>query len=121
MSIIRNFPAISILLCLFAGIISSGLKGKIARYVNTLLILTVAVLSFFTLGYTLYTGEAFVYVMGKFPAPWGNEIRAGVLEAFLALFFSVIMLLSLWGGKKKLDEEVDAGKIFLYYVLIIGK
>ncbi len=117
MSIIRNFAAISILLCLFAGIISSGLKGKIARYVNTLLILTVAVLSFFTLGYTLYTGEAFVYVMGKFPAPWGNEIRAGVLEAFLALFFSVIMLLSLWGGKKKLDEEVDAGKIFLYYVL----
>lgn len=117
MDFIRNFPAISILLCLFAGIISSGLKGKAARYLNTILILVVAALSACTLMYTYSTGEAFVYVMGKFPAPWGNEIRAGVLEAFMALFFCIIMLLSLWGGKKKLDDEVDSGKTFLYYVL----
>lgn len=55
--------------------------------------------------------------MGKFPAPWGNEIKAGVLEAFIALFFSIIMLLSMWGGIKKLGDEVEDGKVFLYYVL----
>ena len=38
------------------------------------------------LRYTMVRG-AFTYVMGEFPAPWGNEIRAGVLEALLALFF----------------------------------
>lgn len=117
MDMIRNFPAISILLCLFAGIITSGLKEKAARRLNLVLILVVTVLSAGTLVYTLQTGEAFVYVMGKFPAPWGNEIRAGVLEALMALFFCIIMLLSLCGGRKKLAEEVEEGKRFLYYVL----
>lgn len=118
MDFVQNFPAVSILLCLFAGIISSGLGRKAARYVNIVLLLVVIVLSICTLGYTLGTGESFVYVMGRFPAPWGNEIRAGVLEAFMALFFCIIMLLSLEGGKKKLREEVEEGKIFLYYVLM---
>lgn len=81
------------------------------------MILIVIFLSFCTLGYVLGTGEAYVYVMGKFPAPWGNEIKAGVLEAFIALFFSIIMLLSMWGGIKKLGDEVEDGKVFLYYVL----
>lgn len=117
MDFIQNFPAVSILLSLFAGIISSGLKSRAARCVNTALILIVSFLSICTLGYTMCTGEAFIYVMGKFPAPWGNEIRAGVLEAFMALFFCIIMLLSLAGGRKKLKDEVDEGKMFLYYVL----
>lgn len=117
MDFVQNFPAISILLCLFAGIISSGLKSKAAKYVNIALIIVVAVLSACTLFYVLDTGEAFVYVMGKFPAPWGNEIRAGVLEAFMALFFCIIMLLSMFGGRKKLVDEVEESKTFLYYVL----
>lgn len=118
MDLIRNFPAIAILLCLFAGIISSGFhKGNTARYINLGLILIVAALNACTLWYTLHTKEAFVYVMGKFPAPWGNEIRAGVLEAALALFFCIIMLLSICGGVKKLIGEVEEGKRFLYYVL----
>lgn len=118
MNFVWNFPAISILLCLFAGIISSGLKKRAARWVNTVLISTVGFLSLCTLLYVLSTGEAFVYVMGMFPAPWGNEIRAGVLEAFTALFFCIIMLLSLAGGRKKLADEVEEGKTFLYYVLM---
>lgn len=117
MDLIQNFPCISIMLCLFAGIISSGLRGKAARWVNIVLLVIVTVLSACTLFYTLSTGESFVYVMGKFPAPWGNEIRAGVLEAGMALFFCIIMLLSLLGGQHKLLKEVEEDKIFLYYVL----
>ncbi|MDE7048200.1 MAG: sodium:proton antiporter [Lachnospiraceae bacterium] len=118
MNFVQNFPAVSILLCLFAGIISSGLKKKAARFVNTVLISIVGFLSLCTLIYVMGTGESFVYVMGMFPAPWGNEIRAGVLEAFTALFFCIIMLLSLAGGRKKLADEVEEGKTFLYYVLM---
>lgn len=117
MDIIRNFPCISIMLCLFAGIISSGLRDKAAMWINTLLLTVNVGLSICTLLYTLFIGEPFVYVMGKFPAPWGNEIRAGILEALLALFFCVIMLLSLFGGRHKLLEEVEEGKTYLYYVL----
>ncbi len=117
MDFVQNFPAVSILLCLFAGIISSGLKKNAARRVNKALLLTEIVLNACVLFYTVRTGEAYVYVMGKFPAPWGNEIRAGVLEALTALFFCIIMLLSLEGGRKKLADEVEEGKTFLYYVL----
>ena len=117
MDIVCNFPAVSILLCLFGGIISSGLKQVAARIINAVLILTVIVLSATTFVYTLATGSSFVYVMGRFPAPWGNEIRAGMLETFMATFFGIIMLLSLLGGEKKLHDEVEEEKIFLYYVL----
>ena len=117
MDFVQNFPCISIMLCLFAGIISSGLRDKAAMWVNTILLVINTVLSALTLTYTLATGEPFVYVMGRFPAPWGNEIRAGVLEALLALFFCIIMLLSLIGGRYKLVEEVEEGKRYLYYVL----
>lgn len=117
MDLVQNFPCFSIILCLFAGIISSGLRDKAALRVNTILLVIVTFLSGATLLYTLGTGEAFVYVMGKFPAPWGNEIRAGVLEALTALFFCIIMLLSLLGGRHKLLQEVEAGKTYLYYVL----
>lgn len=117
MDFIRNFPAIAILLCLFAGIITSGLKQKAARILNTVLICIELVLNGCILFYTVITGEAFVYVMGKFPAPWGNEIRAGVLEGMMGFFFCVIMLLSMLGGKKKLFDEVEESKMSLYYVL----
>lgn len=117
MNFVQNFPAISILLCLFAGIISSGLKRKAARGLSRALLIAELFLNGSTLLYVLGTGEAFVYVMGKFPAPWGNEIRVGVLEALVALFFCIIMFLSLEGGVKKLADEVEEGKTYLYYVL----
>ena len=117
MDFVQNFPCISIILCLFAGIISSGLRDKAAMWLNAALLTANTLLSAFTLTYTLSIGQPFVYVMGKFPAPWGNEIRAGALEALMALFFCVIMLLSLFGGRQKLVEEVEEGKTYLYYVL----
>ena len=117
MDFVRNFPCISIMLCLFAGIISSGLREKAAMWINTILLMINIVLNAFTLVYTLMLGDSFVYVMGKFPAPWGNEIRAGVLEALMALFFCIIMLLSLLGGRHKLLEVVEEDKTYLFYVL----
>lgn len=118
MEFVKNFPAISILACMFCGIISSGLSGKKARALNLVLTVTVGILSVFTLIYSVNLGESVVYVMGKFPAPWGNEIRFGVLESFMALFFSIIMLLSILGGRHKIDHEVAEQKQFLYYVLL---
>ena len=118
MDMIRSFPGMSIMLCLFAGIISSGMKRKAACYLNSALILAVTAMNAAVLYYTVVTKEAFVFVMGKFPAPWGNELRAGMLEAAVAVLFCVIMLLSVWGGRKKLDEEVETGKHNLYYVLL---
>ena len=79
MDFIRNFPAIAILLCLFAGIITSGLKQKAARILNTVLICIELVLNGCTLFFFFFSGEACVYVMGEFPVPCGGAIRACVL------------------------------------------
>jgi multicomponent Na+:H+ antiporter subunit D len=62
--------------------------------------------------------EPFTFMMGHFPAPWGNEIRAGLLEAGMALFFCIVMLLSLKGGEEHMDLEIEEEKANLYYIMI---
>lgn len=118
MDFICNFPFFSILLSLFSGTICSVLPRNAAKVVNRAVILIVGGLSAVLLVYLLGTGESFVYWMGHFPAPWGNEIRAGVLEAGTALFFCIIMYLSMAGGAHKLYGEVTESKHNLYYILI---
>lgn len=118
MEIIRNFPCLSILLAMFSAIISSALKGNGARCLNTFVVTAVGCLSAATLYLTYTTGESYVYVMGHFPAPFGNEIRFGSLEAGMALFFCVIMLFSLNGGRRKIQVEIDPGKENLYYIMV---
>ena len=115
---VQNFPCFSIVLCMFAGIVSSALKGKGAKILNICTLLAVTVMSAMVLLYVHGTGESYIYVMGTFPAPWGNELRIGVLEAAMALFFCVIMLLSLMGGEHKVQEEVEPEKLKLYYIMI---
>lgn len=118
MELIRNFPCLSILLAMFSAIISSALKGTGARRLNTFVVTAVGALSACTLYMTMVTGQSYVYVMGHFPAPLGNEIRFGSLEAGMALFFCVIMLLSLNGGRRKIRLEIDPNKENLYYIMV---
>ena len=92
MDFIRNFPMFSVVLSLFSGVLCTMLSGKKARiytiiYECILLVMVAAVLR-----YTVVTGEAFTYVLGEFPAPWGNELRAGTLEASIAVLFIAVML-----------------------------
>ena len=117
MDFVQNFPFFSIILSMFSGIISSVLPKRVAKWVNTIMICLVGALSLILLFYVIGTGSSYTYMMGHFPAPWGNEIRVGVLEAGMALFFCIIMLLSLLGGRKKLNEEVEESKHSLYYIL----
>lgn len=117
MSFVQNFPFFSIILSMLSGIVSSVLPARAAKRLNTCLIAAVGLMSGILLWHLSKTGEPFVYWMGHFPAPWGNEIRAGVLEAGMAMFFCIIMLLSMMGGRKKLLGEVEYSKHNLYYIL----
>lgn len=117
MDFVCNFPALSIVLCLMSAIVSSALKGKAAKWLNTVLLVTVLGLSVCVLFYTMKTGDFFVYTMGKFPAPWGNEIRAGILEGLMATFFCIIMILSVIGGRKYFYEDVEESRQNLYFIM----
>ena len=118
MDFIRNFPFFSIILCMFSGIISSVLDGKKARNICFACVSVVMVLSAAVLFYTVKTGTAFTYMMGHFPAPWGNEIRAGILEGVLATTFSVILLFSLVSAYHRTAEDIEETKPNLFYLLI---
>ena len=118
MELVRNVPFFCIMLSMFSGILSSVLPGKAARRLNAAMVTAVTILSAWLLQYLLASGiDSYTYMMGHFPAPWGNELRVGVLEAGMALFFSIIMLLSLLGGRKKLFDEVEVSKHNIYYIL----
>jgi len=118
MEFVQNVPFLSIMLSMFSGTVSSVLPGKYARWLNTVMLSIVAGLSAWLVIFLVQSGiGSYTYRMGHFPAPWGNELRAGVLEAGMALFFCVIMLLSLLGGRKKLDGEVEHSKHNIYYIL----
>ena len=117
MAFVQNVPFFSIMISMFSGIVSSVLPGKAAKWLNTAAITVIGCMSAWLLGYMLQVGGSYTFMMGHFPAPWGNEIRAGALEAGMALAFCVIMLLSMLGGRKKLNEEVEHSKHNIYYIL----
>ena len=119
MALVQNFPFLSIILTLSGGVICSVLKGHGARKYSTFILCTVLIGSLLTLAHVLSTGEAYVYMMGHFPAPWGNEIRVGVLETMMAALFSGIMLLSLMGGMHHIFEDTEDTKSNLYFTLVM--
>ena len=107
MQFVQNVPFFSIMLCMVSGICSAMLPGRVAKWVTAGLAAAVAALNLWLTLFMWGYGESYVYWMGHFPAPWGNELRAGVLEPTLAVVFSLIMLLSVLGGMRKLTEQVD--------------
>ena len=99
MDFICNFPLFTIVLSLFSGVLCTMLKGRTAKYYTLIYEAVLIVMLAEVLRYTSANGD-FTYVMGEFPAPWGNEIRAGVLEALMAMSFMVIMMSSILAGWK---------------------
>ena len=118
MLLVQNVPFFSIMLSMISGTVSSVLPAKYARRINVVMICIVTAMTAWLLSFLITSGiGSYTYMMGHFPAPWGNELRIGTLEAVVALFFCVIMLLSLLGGRKKLDGEVEYSKHNIYYIL----
>lgn len=118
MDFVQNFPFFSILLSLGSGVLTSIMSKRVARLWNAFILVVITAMSAALFVYMLKVQQPYTFMMGHFPAPWGNEIRAGVLEAGMALFFCMIMLLSLIGGQEHLDAEIEDTKINLYYIMI---
>lgn len=105
-------------MCLAGGVSCSVLDGKKARRLTISLITLIFVMSALVLAFSLGQTESYTFMMGHFPAPWGNELRIGVLEALMAVFFCMIMLLSILGGGRFIECDLLDTKLNLFYVLI---
>lgn len=117
MDIIQSFPLFNIVMSLMSGVISSLLPRRKAKALSLALVGVVGIMNSIVLWHVSVHGQ-YTYMMGHFPAPWGNEIRVGVLEAVLAVFFCVIMFLSLLGGERYLDTDIEETKANLYFTMI---
>ena len=118
MELWQNLPFFSILIPLASAAFTSIMPGRFARRTAAGVITVVCVLSCLLIGKMASYGASFTFMMGHFPAPWGNEIRAGMLEAVCALAFALIMLLSVLGGMKKAQSQIAEDKQNLYYIML---
>lgn len=118
MPFVANFPFFCIILTMVGGIISSVLKGRKAYLLNVFVISCCLVLSSTLLLYMTVNPEAITFMMGHFPAPWGNEIRFGPFEAIMATTITVVMLLVVICEKQSVIDKVNSGKINLFYLLL---
>ncbi len=118
MTLVQNFPFFSIILAMFSGIISSALAPKRARDMTVSVIVLTTAMSAFVLYDRIAAGESYTFMMGHFPAPWGNEIRAGVLEGLTALLFGIVMFLAVVGGMDHTMIDVEESKQNLFYIMI---
>lgn len=118
MHFVQNFPFFCILLTLICAVVTSVLKGRPARWLTMSLIAVVTAMTVCVLGYTLATGDSYVYMMGHFPAPWGNEIRIGVIEALMMTVFCFVTLFSFIGGMVPSIREIEKTKYNIYCILV---
>ncbi len=118
MDFIWNFPLFTIVLSLFSGVLCMVLKRRTARTYTMIFELILICMTGAVLFYTIRMDGSFTYPMGEFPAPWGNEIRAGILESMIALLFLIVMFCSVLSGRKFLELDIDESKQNLYYTLI---
>ena len=92
MPFVANFPFFCILITMAGGIVTAMLNGKWAYRVNTVIMTATLVLNGALLLFMINDPQHITYMMGHFPAPWGNEIRFGPLEALMATVFSFVTL-----------------------------
>ncbi|MCL2853387.1 MAG: sodium:proton antiporter [Defluviitaleaceae bacterium] len=115
-----HFPLFIIFLPMLASIVMPLLRSSnIARNI-TLAVQVVMIGLSLGLTVSLWVSPApyFTYLMGYFPAPFGNEIRAGMLEALLACAFSTVLLFSILGTAQDTDKDISESKRPLFYCMI---
>jgi len=120
MGLAFHFPLLIIFLPMLAAVAMPLLrKARLARIV-TLVVLGAMVCLAAWLTISLWNSPAsyFVYQMGYFPAPFGNELRAGMLESMLSVVFAAVMLFSVLGTKHDLEKDIGKNRLYLYYCMI---
>ena len=73
MNFICNYPLFTIVLSLFSGVLCYVLKPRAAKIYTICVELLLIAMVICVLIHVMTTGQPFTYVLGEFPAPWGNE------------------------------------------------
>ena len=117
----NNIPFISIILAMIGSIVALllGKKPKTALAMTQIILVAIAAMSGMMIPYFLQNGGTITYTLGHFPAPWGNELRFGLLEAILACVFAAVVFLAIIGGKNGIKEDIQSAKQNCYCSLLL--
>ena len=118
MNFLHNIPLFTIVMSFLTSVVCSIVSAKWAKRIYAVIGMIVIGLTTYLMVHTLIMGESFVYMMGHFPAPWGNEIKVGPLESSLAAIFCLILYLCVYGGFLKLKDDIRESKRNLYFSLV---
>ena len=115
-----NVPFFSILLLLMVAMITPFFRkrGKVAFGINMAAVLFCGSMNLALLLVLIEKNTSFTFMMGHFPAPFGNELRAGPFEALLGFVFCFVMALSVLGGARNIFEDVKSKKQYLYFIML---
>ena len=117
MAAATNFPILILLVLLVSSFMMPIIKRtRTVKLLSISAILLCLVLSLLTLQHVAQTG-AFVYKVGHFEAPWGNEIKIGYLESIMSIMFTSIAALIIWASIYSVEYEIKEKNIRLYYTL----
>jgi len=118
MSFSINFPLFLIVLSLATAVINSLLKRDAARIVTLCLTMISTICNGILLAYVLNLGEPVTYIMGHFTHPWGNELRITPIESLFTTAFSLILFLTVLGGKWQINDRIDPSKGQFFYSMV---
>ncbi len=118
MRFVQNVPFFCIMLSMASAFATPMLPRRAAKWLSVGLSGVVVCLHVWFLTFMVDFGGSYTYMMGHFPAPWGNELRAGLLEAVVALVLSGVTLLSQLSGMHKLQRQIDPHKQVYFYVMV---
>ena len=120
MNFVCNLPYLCIFLSMVTAILMSVIRGQKRTLVITIAVCIIcAAASAVFLIYAAGMSEPVLFYMGKFPDPFGNEIKLGPLQALLTTVFSTVLSLSILGGYSELKEDVDEKKTGLACVMLL--
>ncbi|MBR0173177.1 MAG: sodium:proton antiporter [Lachnospiraceae bacterium] len=117
----NNIPFITIILAMTGSIVALllGKRPKTAHLLTQVIMIVTAVLTAFMIPYFYHNGGTITYMLGHFPAPWGNELRFGLTESILACVFSIVMFLAVIGGRNGMEEDIQQSKQNCYDSLLL--
>jgi len=118
MSFSINFPLFLIVLALATAVVNSLLKRDVARAVTLGLTAVSTICNGILFIYILNLGETVTYLMGHYPHPWGNELRISPIESLVSMVFSVVLFLTVLGGKLQINNRIQVQKGQYFYTMV---
>ncbi len=120
MPFVYNVPFICIFLSMVTGVVLSLVKsGRLALRVTQGVAGVTFVLSSWLASELYRAGTSFIFTMGKFPAPWGNELKCSVFEAGMAAALSFMLFIAIPGGERDFFRDIPQKKQHTYCLFIL--